>query len=215
MALFIQDPGDKYDNPPYNYPGMKWDFSEDDIPVYIDKYPYKAYSSKHAKILVDLRKDITKLCTQLEINRNRWENSTNNRQYLDGVDLFLSIHDEYFYDPYELPEPFHSIAIQGMKTSRYLLSEIPDGTNFSGLNKPKQRYRDSRVPNIGKDGNGRALYRDIFLDLTNNNTYAKLKKLIIHELAHSMANHIQWRPDDHGQDFKFCENLIKQYWPKQ
>ena len=67
-----------------------------------------------------------------------------------------------------------------------------------------------------KIGQGRALYRDIFLDLSTQGHHfgSNLKNLVIHELAHSMANHIQWRPNDHHADFKFAENLIKNYWPK-
>jgi len=206
MALYVQDDGDKYDS-------MKWDFPEDNNNlIIIGKYPYKTRSKENAEILNVFRKQIDKLCMNIENNRNQWEYTTNNQEYLDGVDIFLGLHNEYYYDPYELPEPFHSIAMKGHKTSRYLLSEIPPKTKFAGLNKPKARYRDLKAPPVGKDSNGRALYRDIFLDL-HNNTSNKLKALIIHELAHSMANHIQWRPDDHHADFKFAEDLIKQYWP--
>src|SRR6185369_14787197 len=131
--------------------------------------------------------------------------------YLDGVNVFLGLHNEYHHDPYTLPSPFFEIAQRGAPTSRYLLSEIPKGTNFSGLNKPKMRYRDKRLPPVGKDSNGRALYRDIFLDLNRSN--ASLKNLIIHELSHSMANHIMYRPDDHHADFQWAEDLITRYWP--
>lgn len=210
MAVFIDDPGDYYDK----LKGYDaWDFDETNIPVYIiGKYPYKSYSQKNAHKLANLRDKIDKLCQNIMINQHEWKDSTSNLEYINGVGVFLGLHMETIYDPYTLPSPFHEIAKKGLPTSRYLLSEIPKGTAFAGLNKPKQRYQDKRVSVVGKDGNGRALYRDIFLDLDRNEK--SLKNLIIHELAHSMANHIMYRPDDHHHDFKWAENLIIRYWPK-
>lgn len=209
MAVYIEDPGDYYDK----LKGYDaWDFREDNIPVYwIGKYPYKAQTLKNAQKLASIRDQIDELCYNLEYNRKQWERSTNNQQYLDGVNIFLGLHQEYYHDPYTLPSPFHEIALDNLPTSRYLLSEIPKGTAFDGLNKPKQRYYDKRLPPVGKDGIGRALYRDIFLNLHKSDK--ALKNLIIHELAHSLANHIMYRPDDHHADFQWAENLITQYWP--
>ena len=208
--MFIPDHGDLMD-------AEKWDFPEDNIPVYwIGKYPYKAYSRESAQKLAMIRNKIDKLCHNLVINRSGprgWENSTANEQYLNGVDLFLSLHQETYHDPYLLPSPFFEIAERGLPTSKYLLSEIPRGTKFAGLNKPKQRYIDNTLPSIGKDKNGRALYRDIFLDL--NRSEKSLKNLIIHELSHSMANHIGYRPDDHHADFLWAEKLITKYWQNE
>ncbi len=205
MAVFIQDLGDKFDL-------EKWNFPENDIPVYlIGNYPYKARSEVSAQKLVNIRIQIDLLCQNLENNRNIWSQSTNNQEYLDGVNVFLGLHSEYHHDPYTLPTPFFEIAKKNLPTSRYLLSEIPKGTLFNGLNKPKQRYFDKRLPSVGKDGKGRALYRDIFLDL--NRSDKSLKNLVIHELSHSLANHIMYRPDDHHADFKWAEKLLTEYWP--
>lgn len=205
MAVFIEDPGDYYDN-------EKWDFSEDNIPVFhIGKYPYKCRTPDSAEKLASFRDKIDILCQNLETNRNKWSQSTNNQEYLDGVNVFLGLHNEYHHDPHTIPSPFYEIAKRGLPTSRYLLSEIPKGTPFDGLNKPKMRYNDKRLHPVGKDGNGRALYRDIFLNLDKSNK--ALKNLVIHELAHSLANHIMYRPDDHHADFQWAENLITKYWP--
>ena len=35
------------------------------------------------------------------------------------------------------------------------------------------------------------------------------KNLLIHELAHTAANHVMFRPDDHGRDFQEAQKLIK------
>jgi hypothetical protein len=207
MALVIPDPGDKYDK--INL-GVSWDFPEHNIPVHvIGRYPYKARSYKNAQKLAMIRTKIDVLCKNIIKARSEWEHSTNNQEYLDGVDVFLGLHRESYYDPYTLPDPFFEIAERGLPVSRYLLSEIPKGTAFSGLNKPKMRYTDKTLPPVGKDGNGRALYRDIFFDLSATN----LKGLVIHELAHSLANHIAYRPDDHHADFKWAEKLIARHWP--
>ena len=203
--IYFDDPSDKYDS-------EKWDFDESDIPVYkIDKYYYLTYSKKNALRLHDLRNKINQLCNNIQNNIYNIKKTTKNKEYLNGVQLFLDLHKEYYYDPNTLPEPFFEIAINNKPTSRYMLSEIPSGTKFSGLNKPRMRYEDNTLPNIGKDKKIRAYYRHIFLDLKLYNK--DLIDLIIHELAHSMANHVTYRPDDHNEDFIWCENIIKKYWP--
>tara|TARA_X000001036_G_scaffold127399_1_gene120564 strand:- start:17261 stop:17992 length:732 start_codon:yes stop_codon:yes gene_type:complete len=37
------------------------------------------------------------------------------------------------------------------------------------------------------------------------------KALLIHELAHTVANHVMFRPDDHHSDFYAAERLIKKF----
>lgn len=213
MVFFIEDYGDKYDKPPYKIPGMAWDFNEDSLNNYkIGKYNYKAMNHKNAKLLSTLRKKISDLCDNIIDNIDSWINSTNNQSYLDGVFLFIGIHKEHHYDPDTLPLEFAEIAFNGSKVSRYLLSEIPEGTPFDGINKPRQRYIDNKANPVGKDGNSRPMYRHIFLNL--NKKQSALGKLLIHELAHTMANHNQFRNDDHHADFIWAEKLITKHWPK-
>lgn len=194
----IPDPGDSNDP-------IKWDFNEDNIPVHmISGYEYKAWSLKSAHRLNEYRNLINILCHNLIDNQDAWNG------YSDNVNIFLDIHSEIIRSPDEVPEPFLQRAMYGIPVSKYLLSEIPKGINFNGMNKPKMRHINYNEPNIGKDLQGRALYRDIFLDLDTKD----LDKLVIHELAHTMANHIHFRPNDHGADFKYAEKLIKEYWPR-
>jgi len=205
--VYIKDHGDYYESRE-----NKWDFPEHNIPVFIiGKYPYKAQNIKNARKLALLRPKIDQLCKNIENNRDEWSRFTNNQEYLDGVELFIGLHKEFYHDPNNLPEPFFSIALNGKKTSRYLLSEIPRGTPFQGLSKPKMRYKELNAPFIGRDGQGRALYRDIFVDVNLENN--EFIKLIIHELAHNICNHIQYYPDNHHSDFKWAEQLITRYWP--
>jgi len=203
FPVSIKDQGDSNDS-------VKWDFPEDNIPVYFvknDLYPYKAQSKENAQKLSNIRSHIRKLCHRIKkgLDLNEINGS---KEYIDGVRVFLDIHQENNYNPEQLPEPFFQIAYEGYPTSRYLLSEIPKDIGYSGMSKPKQRFIDTTGNPVGKDGKIRPLYRDVFLDLDDEN----LDALIIHELAHTMANHVNFRVDDHGKDFKWAENVIKKYW---
>jgi len=81
---------------------------------------------------------------------------------------------------------------------------------FEGLNKPKNVH-PTNESNIGPDKNLRAEYRIIFLTLRENGklkTIKSLKPLIAHELTHTALNHVQWRDDDHGPEFKIIYEII-------
>lgn len=202
--MIIPDYGDYYDK--HKKGGVAWDFEENYYPTFkIGKYNYIAKNMKNAELLSELRKHIDLVCNRI-LSDSSWKNS----KYAEGVYIFLNLHKEQYYDdPNSLPEPFHSIS-KKTKTSRYLLSEIKPGTAFLGINKPRMRYEEVNAPYVGKDKNGRALYRHIFLSLDISSN--EIQNLLIHELAHSMANHIFWRPDDHKEDFKWAEKLIKKNW---
>jgi len=190
---------------------VKWDFEENFPPITAsDGYIYKATSLENVEKLQNIRYKIDLLCQKLELI---YEGNV----LPPEIELFLNLHGEYFRDLQDLtkmlPEPFINRIKGGITTSRYLLSEIPKGTIYNGLNKPRMRYIDfSEIP-IGRDGQGRALYRDIFLNLDLKGKY--LDDLITHELAHSMANHIKYREaENHQADFKRAEELIKSLWNK-
>lgn len=191
MYKSIRDIGDKYDS-------IKWDFDENVLKKYkIGIYDYLCRNNENAQKLLEIRKKIDKLCENIYKHRVFWP-----IEQKHNIELFLEIHKAAFCE--ELPPNF----IKGV-TSRYLISEIPKNLIFDGLNKPKLRYKEIGAPKIGKDGSSRALYRHIFLDLNKK----ELDNLIIHELSHTMANHIMFREDDHHDDFKISEKFIKKYWP--
>ena len=57
-------------------------------------------------------------------------------------------------------------------------------------------------------------YRIIFLTLRKNGklmTIKSLKSLIAHELTHTALNHVQWRNDDHGPEFKIMYEIIMKH----
>ena len=146
----------------------------------INKFP-DYYSA--ALILNHIHNIIIQICIYLKINYYKY---SKNDQII--IDCFCHIHP-----------------------NNYLLSEMQLGTNFYGLNKPKNLYNSNKSP-IGKDKTLRASYRHVFLTLRNNNgkfnDKEKIMKLVIHEIAHTMCNHVTWRDDDHGKDFKHAEKLI-------
>ena len=90
--------------------------------------------------------------------------------------------------------------------------EMPlKNAGFYGLNKPKNVHKTNKPP-IGKDKNLRPSYRVVMLTIRNSNgtveSCSKFLKLLIHELSHTLANHVTWREDDHGKDFKDCESFM-------
>lgn len=152
----------------------------------INKFP-DYYSA--ALILNHIHSIIIEICVYLKINYYKY---SKNDQII--IDCFYDIHP-----------------------NNYLLSEMQLGTNFYGLNKPKNLYNSNKPP-IGKDKTLRASYRHVFLTLRNShgnfNDKEKIMKLVIHEIAHTMCNHVTWRDDDHGKDFKHAEKLIMNAYSK-
>lgn len=201
--MFKQDYGDKYDK-------VKWDFKEKGPYYYYDNYEYKCKNKESLYKLVFIRNKINKLCENILYDSSYIKRTIKNDEEIERINIFLNIHLEKNNDPRYLPDVLKLRTHNGQKVSRYLLSEIPYNCLFQGLNKPKMRYIEKYGLNVGPDKNSRAIYRDIFLKLDLK--YDKLMELIIHELAHTMANHTHWRPDDHKKDFKWCENFIKKYW---
>ena len=83
-------------------------------------------------------------------------------------------------------------------------------TEFEGINKPRNLYKSKTK--IGKDGLLRAGYRHIFITIRDSNKNFNdinvIMKLVLHELAHTMCNHVTWRDDDHNSDFIHCEKIL-------
>tara|TARA_B100001123_G_C15012765_1_gene908228 strand:+ start:88 stop:684 length:597 start_codon:yes stop_codon:yes gene_type:complete len=114
----------------------------------------------------------------------------------DGIEVFLNIHG-----------------------GNYDLIEMPEGTHFDGLNKPRNVSNyGNRVASVGPDGTKRARDRLIYLQLRkqyfgkNSDSFRSnksLMNLVIHEISHTAANHVTWREDDHGADFKLYEDFLK------
>ena len=167
-----------------------WDFNENTnyTIVNIQGKNYKVINKyldyyNAALILNFINLIIENICIYFKINYFRY---SKNDQIL--IDCFCDIHPD-----------------------NYLLSEMQLGTNFYGINKPRNLYNSNKPP-IGKDKTLRAGYRHVFITLRNKNHVFndkdEIMKLVIHEIAHTMCNHVTWRDDDHGKDFKHAEKLI-------
>ena len=171
-----------------------WDFDENKNfkTIKHNGIPYKVLSIYHdynnaLKILVYLKLLIDNICLYLKINYYKYS-----KQDQIAIKCFLDIH---------MPG-----------NNRCLLSEMQLNTEFNGLNKPRKLFKSSDKP-LGTDKTDRAGYRHVFLTLRNSDGSFKSEdsiiRLTIHEITHSMCNHIRWRNDDHGKDFIYYENLLK------
>lgn len=103
-----------------------------------------------------------------------------------------------------------------------ILQEIPSQKKFEGINKPKNIVSFYNGDRFKRDNNYRAGYRLIMLRLRNDNgsmriwedTSKKIKKsdiksLLLHELSHTMCNHVTYREDEnHDDDFYKSERFI-------
>lgn len=139
---------------------------------------------------------------------------------LDYIHNYILLISNYFINNYNKYSRSDKILIDcflDIHPNNYLLSEMQLNTPFNGLNKPKNIYLSNKN-NVGKDGKLRAEYRDVFITLRNSsgkfNNEKIIMKLVIHEIAHTMCNHVKWRNDDHGKDFQHAEKLITDAYNK-
>ena len=99
-----------------------------------------------------------------------------------------------------------------LKNTPHIFLEIAPDTGFLGVNYPLGVQNTDLEP-FGTDGNERAIGRTVFLTIDPKYiSDRELEKLIIHELSHTLANHVKYRPDDHGKDFIAAEKLFKKIW---
>ena len=153
----------------------------------LSKSNVKAFNQM--KLLNELLNKL-KICAKNELLNN---NNLNSFQK-NGIELFLNTE--------------HKII--EMKTTDSL---------FNAINKPKYVHDTNNI-NHGTDKNLRALYRVILFrirDSNNNIRFSdeKLKQLFVHEISHTFANHVKFRFDDHGEDFKIFERLVLDMFLKE
>ena len=100
----------------------------------------------------------------------------------------------------------------------HTLGEMPLNDGFDGLNLPKRivKLNPSDGLKFSKDSNIRAGHRHVLLTLRKKtgdiHPLAKIMKLIIHELAHTMCNHVTFRDKgNHLKDFDDNERYLKKF----
>lgn len=150
---------------------------------------YKNYNEA-AKLLNLIHNIIITICLYLQVNIYKY---TKEEQI--AIRCFLDIHP-----------------------NNYLLSEMQLGTDFNGINKPRNVHNNSNKHALGKDKKKRAEYRHVFLTLRKHNgsfkSFDSIMRLVIHEIAHTMCNHVTWRDDDHNKDFQHYEKLLTNVYNK-
>jgi hypothetical protein len=201
-----KDPGDRYD-------AVKWVFDESQMVVlYHEGYPYKLNKTNNTdtclKKLISVRNFTNKLANALNKIKKNDVNCILSKDIINKINVFLYIHLERpVNNPAEYPEVFRTRILKYGSCSRFLLSNIPSvkKSPFAGLNMPKNRYISVDSDEIGKDGKLRCEYRDVFLDSSEID-----KRLVLHELSHTFANHVRYYDDNHHADFKECEDILKE-----
>jgi len=95
-------------------------------------------------------------------------------------------------------------------STKHFFYEISNIHGFEGLNKPKNVHECLKAKEqIGTDGTLRAHERYVMLALQGKNR-KQIKELYIHEIAHTLANHVLFRPDDHREDFLICQQKFSE-----
>ena len=202
---------------------VKWDFDDSRMEGKIgtDGYYYKLVGKGDLNKLHKLeqvRAKAANISNYFHINLDKYPTEVRH-----GLRLFINIHGEIPMDQGRMME-MSPKQLELMKLhwslngtcSNVIYSEMPHNSPFNGLNKPMERYINEHAPLIGKDENLRSMWRHVFIKISNDYKTLEqdvpLTKLVIHELAHTAANHQQWRNDDHNEDFKLYENIIRDAW---
>jgi hypothetical protein len=173
-----------------------WDFNE------TDNYVDVSYKNINYRVLNKRNKKLAaQRLYEIETFINLMAELVRNNMYLthgiltDMCQVFLSIHPHY-----------------------YRVQEMQIGTMFDGMNKPKEVKLNKYLPKVGADGKLKASYRVIFFQLRHPDDKIKkfneLFRLVMHEIAHTGCNHVRWRDDDHGDDFKLFETYLYYLWSK-
>jgi hypothetical protein len=164
----------------------EWDFPE--------KTGMRLYKGAHVHRIPDssAREAYTRLQVLIKYTHNIIAKLENNHPRDPGVELLKRYHKGSMCDIREMPP----------------VAQL----HFKGINKPKGVHVTNEHP-VGKDNNLRAKKRVIFVELRNINTgnwipMDKVVDTLVHELAHTYCNHVVWREDDHGKDFKIAKRKI-------
>lgn len=135
---------------------------------------------------------------------------------LSSIDLFIKEIARHIKNNFDsIPDRLKPgmLVFLEIHPNRHKLFELPVDSEFYGLNKPKNVAVDLRLPKIGKDGFLKAEKRYIFFKLRYPDgsfiPMEALQELVVHEIAHTAANHVRWRNDDHGKDYKMYYNYLK------
>jgi len=161
-----------------------------------------------AKILAEYQKNNDKIMAKIAARKKKDYSEKENKQ----LELVLKHHG---------------------KNSKKIAELNPKNGGFAGMNKPYEiTLEDSSTtfpigPNVDKCTGViersdtvckligglvpylRPSYRIIYINVNSLRRYDH--RLLVHELAHTAANHVMYRPSDHGADFNSAEALLKKF----
>lgn len=135
-------------------------------------------------------------------------------EYLSFIDQYYQKIKEEIYNCRSLGN-CRNEAILFLKTPTDF-QEIPENNIFEGVNKPKFIIlSDNDGLYFEKDNDYRATRRHIMLSLRTKQqkprSWKNVKKLLLHELAHTMCNHCTYREQgNHQGDFNKSEKFLNQ-----
>lgn len=159
-------------------------------------------------------------------NRLSKNGNSNVLNYLNYIDIYIKTIC-CLLKSYRYTNPALQPSIDLICNTPYDLMEIGNDRRsriFEGINKPKDIYHVNVPRQNGTylsdfdsgrlDKGFRARYRRILLKLRESNgklrDWFKVKRLLNHELAHTMCNHLMYYNErNHRDDFKMCESLLK------
>jgi len=192
-----------------------WDFPESDVHYEMivatkdkTRRRYKVHKSgtaeerkNAANVLSVYQGTMDRIITNMKARKGLSELQKHQRK------LFLDIHDKYGHKVQEMNRGF---------------------ARFDGMNKPYKIVLDRDAHPIGprvtsfKDLEGSAITPECanciqaipYLRPTSRIIFVNARKgynesLLVHEMAHTVANHVVFRPDDHYSDFKAAEKFVQ------
>lgn len=131
--------------------------------------------------------------------------------YLNYIINLMCIYLQKYYTKYTNTEQIAIKCFLDIHCNKCQLSEMQLNTPFDGLNKPRNVYKSNKEK-LGSDKHLRAKYRHVFLTLRNENGSFRhidsIMNLTLHEIAHTMCNHVTWTDDNHKKDFIKYEKIL-------
>lgn len=129
------------------------------------------------------------------------------------TELTSYLSNNFYRIPAEL-KPGIMILIM-MHPQNQRLYELPEDSQFIGLCKPKGVRIRKNLPPIGKDKYLKATSKYLYIQIRKSDekfkSFNEIKDIVIHELAHTAANHVTWKDDNHGKDYEKYHNFLKYF----
>lgn len=135
--------------------------------------------------------------------------------YLIGQ-YIKSIQHEAYKMAYQVNDVMTQNMLLLLANTHHEVQEISYNKGFEGINKPKQIYECEDMVSYGFRDPYAVEYRLIMLSLVRPRNkqplpWNNIKETILHELAHTMCNHVvYYTTKNHLNDFKTAEQIIIQ-----